>query len=38
MIRGQDGVIEIFVSRINEMEEYLEKSKEEFSEQIKGIY
>ncbi|KAK4669389.1 uncharacterized protein QC763_202570 [Podospora pseudopauciseta] len=38
MTRGQDGVTETLVSRINEMEEHLEKSKEEFSEQIKGTY
>ncbi|KAL2137493.1 hypothetical protein VTI28DRAFT_9458 [Corynascus sepedonium] len=36
--KGQEDVLDGVVSRLNEVEEHLEKSKEEASEQIKGAY
>lgn len=36
--KGNDDVIHGVVTRLNEMEEHVEKSKEEFTEQIKGTY
>ena len=36
--QGQEDVLEGVVSRINEVEDHLEKSREEFGEQIKGTY
>ncbi|KAK4459772.1 hypothetical protein QBC42DRAFT_182577 [Cladorrhinum samala] len=38
MSMGQEDALDSVVSRINEVEENLEKSKEEFSDQIKGAY
>ncbi|KAK4190690.1 hypothetical protein QBC35DRAFT_63409 [Podospora australis] len=38
MTRGQDDTNESLFNRINEVEESLEKSREEFGEQIKGAY
>jgi hypothetical protein len=36
--KGQEDVIEGVVSRLNDVEDHLEKSREEFGEQIKGTY
>jgi hypothetical protein len=36
--RGQEDVLEGVVSRLNEVEDTLEKSREEFGDQIKGTY
>lgn len=36
--RGQEDVLESVVSRLNEVEDTVEKSREEFSEQIRGTY
>ncbi|KAK0719967.1 hypothetical protein B0H67DRAFT_599569 [Lasiosphaeris hirsuta] len=36
--RGQEDVLDGVVSRLTEVEDHLEKSREEFSDQIKGTY
>lgn len=36
--KGHEDVLDSVVSRLNEVEEHLEKSRDEFSEQIKGAY
>lgn len=38
LARGHEDVISNVVSRLNEVQEYLERSREEFGEQIKGAY
>ncbi|GAB1314096.1 GDP/GTP exchange factor Sec2 N-terminal domain-containing protein [Madurella fahalii] len=36
--RGHEDVLDSVVSRLNEVQDHLEKSRDEFSEQIKGAY